>query len=98
MKLINGKIDEFLDNDSMGIFGFEEEEEQHSPCWEVKIDREDKKAMIFLIDGKEKLSCSLSKLDKSFLTIEKISELIAYLRQEDFDGLRKVLGMKKRGR
>ena len=47
--------------------------------------------MIFLIDGEEKLSYPLSKVDNSLLTIEKISGLIKLLRNGDFSGIKKVL-------
>jgi len=92
MKLINSRkeIDDFMNERPRTPF-FDEEEEHHGPCWEVKIDREDKKAMIFLIDGEEKLSYPLSKVDNSLLTIEKISGLIKLLRNGDFSGIKKVL-------
>jgi len=101
MKLINSRkeIEELIDDDaheSGHFFNLDEEEQHSSPCWEVKIDRKEKNAMIFLIDGEEKLLCPLSQLDSSFLTIEKISELIKLLRTGDYKTLRKTLGIKRR--
>lgn len=95
MKLINSRkdIDDLIKEKSETYLYDDNEEEQHSPCWEVKIDRDCEKAMIFLIDGEEQLSCPLSKLDESYFTIEKISEFIGLLRNGEFDKMKEVLGM-----
>ena len=99
MKLINSRkeFEDLIDSGEIDGFIFDDVEDYHSPCWEVKIDKRDKKAMIFLVDGEEKLLCPLSKLDDSFLTLDKISELISILKVGDFKELKKVLGI-KRGR
>lgn len=63
-------------------------EEKREPCWEVKIT---KKFMILLVDNKEKISKSLSKIPDYYLTIKGISELIEMLRVGNLKKISKVL-------
>lgn len=88
MELINSK-------DLKKIFDecveFDTQDEERYPCFQVKIDKEKRKAMIFLIDGREILSYSLSKLNKSYLTVERISGFIKILRTGNIEKLCKRL-------
>ena len=94
MKLVNSKnINKMTGNPLGDFYDLQDEEEYISPCWEVKVDKE-RGDMIFLVDGNEKLAYSLDKLDNSFLTIEKISELIKIFKTGELKELRKELKKK----
>lgn len=98
MKLVNSRdVRKMFDEDSEYIkfYNTNEDDEEIYPCFQVSVDKE-KGNMIFLVDGQEILSCPLSKLDESYFTIEKISELITVLKTGNLKKLRDKLGIKKR--
>lgn len=101
MKLINSKKILKEGDSSGGYFGFRfergaDEEEFIAPCYEVKIDRLEKKAIMFLIDGEEKYSFSLRsiKLPLEQLSLSQVSEFISLFRLGDIDSIKKTLGVK----
>lgn len=71
MKLLNSR-DLMIEDENP----FEEEEWQHGPCWEVKVDRERNK-VCFLLNGKERCACSMRGLN---LQLEDVLKLLAIFK------------------
>jgi hypothetical protein len=80
-----------FEEDEHAEFYNAQEDEERCPCFQVTIDKEERKDMIFLIDGQETLSYPLSKLNESYFTVEKISGLIKILRTGNLKKLYKEL-------
>lgn len=67
---------------------FDFDEITSSPCWEVKVDRENGR-LVFLIDREEILAAPLSAFDESELTIERLSYFIQLLKNGEHERLKK---------
>ncbi len=94
MKLINSKdVEKMLEDkaDPGDLFNFIEEE-QSSPCWEAKIDR-DNNSLILLTDGNEQLIVPLSKVGE--VTVDKLSYYIQFLKKGNINDLAKELKVRK---
>ena len=93
MRLINsGDVKKFLDKTDADEF-LDFDDNTSSPCWEVKVDREDNK-LVFLIDAKEILSSSLSNFGDTELMVEDLVYFIQILKDGDYERLKKEAKIK----
>ena len=89
MRLINsGDVNKLLDDktDPGELFDFDDD--ISSPCWEVKVDRENNK-FLFLIDGEEVFTAPSSNFDESEITIDLLVHFIHLLKENDFAQIKK---------
>jgi hypothetical protein len=99
MKLVNSKnIKQIVEDkaDPGDLYDFLEDDLK-SPCWEVRVDRDDGK-LRFLIDSKELLNYPLSKLREVDLSMKSLTDLIQVLKLEDMKLLRVQLKEKSKSK
>lgn len=78
------------DHSNSGDFYDFLEEEDHSPCWEIKIDRE-RGDLIFLIDANEIYAYPLKKLGSPVLDMDRLNVLMKLFRSQNLKALEEAL-------
>lgn len=97
MKTINTKeLGKILEENVETIDTIEnlDEFEQISPCWEAKVDR-DRKKILFMKDGEEKVVASLSKFAQEEISIGFLTTGIKLLRESKISELKKLARITK---
>lgn len=87
-------LKKLLEHDEIGDLFDIDETLIPGPCYEVRADRQ-KGILACLIDGEERLTCNLAKVNTELLTKEGFCRLIEMLKRGDMENLRKELKVRK---